>query len=350
MSVARQNGYRRLEFGPFSHRIHTRRCLILAVFGLFVIAAALAAMPLGSHDASLPELLTVLLDPVNATGEGHRIIIEFRLPRVIMAVLAGMMLGLSGAAMQSLTRTGLADPGLLGVKEGASLSVIVLILYAPAVSLYVRPFVGMAGGLVSALLVAGIARDLTRTRFVLIGIGFSWLLSAMLSIILTTSDIRDVQTAMVWLAGSLNAASWDIVPIALVSAISGAAILFATARASNVAVLGDSLAAGLGISLHKLAILRLVAPVLLTAVCVSCAGSIGFVGLIAPHMTRLAMRGAGQTALLTGSALCGAALVLAADTIGRLAFAPLQLPAGIVLAIIGVPVLLFLLWKRRDLL
>lgn len=350
MSVARQNGYRRLVFGPFSHRIHMRRCLVLVLLGLFVIALALAATPLGSHEAGVKELLAVLFDPARATGEGHRIIIEFRLPRVIMAVLAGMMLGLSGAALQSLTRNGLADPGLLGVKEGASLSVIALILYAPSASLYLRPFVGMAGGLLSALLVAAISRDLTRTRFVLIGIGLSWLMSAALSIILTTSDIRDVQTAMVWLAGSLNAASWEIVPIALVSAISGAAILFATARASDAAVLGDPIATGLGISLHKLAILRFIAPVLLTAVCISCVGSLGFVGLIAPHMTRLAMRGAGQTALLSGSALYGAALVLMADSIGRLAFAPLQLPAGIVLAIIGVPVLLLLLWKRRDLL
>ncbi|EJK85313.1 iron ABC transporter permease [Rhizobium sp. AP16] len=350
MSVARQNGYHLVVLGPMSRRVHMRSCVVLVLLCLFVVAMALVTAPLGSHEAGFRELLTVLFDPAQATGESHQIIRDFRLPRIIMAVLCGAMLGLSGAALQALTRNGLADPGLLGVKEGASLSVITLILFVPSAGLYLRPLVGMAGGFLSALLVASLARDLTRMRFVLIGIGVSWLMSAALSVILTTSDIRDVQTAMVWLAGSLNAVSWDVVPIALVCATLGAAILFLTAAAADAAVLGDPMAIGLGVSLRRLSILRFVASVLLTAACVSCVGSLGFVGLIAPHMARLAICGSGQSMLLAGSALFGAALVLIADSIGRLAFAPLQLPAGIVLAIVGVPVLLLLLWKRRNLL
>lgn len=349
MSIAAQNGYRRLGFGPLSRRIHVRSFVLCTLLALVVTALALLAAPLGSHEAGFRDLLTVLFDPAQTTGENHAIIREFRLPRIIMAVISGAMLGLSGAAMQSLTRNGLADPGLLGVKEGAGLTVIGLMLFFPSASLSLRPLVGMAGGLASALIVAAIARDVSRMRFVLVGIGFSWLMSAALSVILTTSDIRDVQTAMVWLAGSLNAASWEIVPIALACALAGAAILFLTSAAADAALLGDQAATGLGVSLRRLSILRFAAPVLLTAACVACVGSLGFVGLIAPHMTRLAIRG-GQTALLAGSALFGAALVLIADSIGRLAFAPLQLPAGIVLSIVGVPVLLLLLWKRRNLL
>ncbi|NNU40344.1 iron ABC transporter permease [Rhizobium sophorae] len=349
MSTAAQNGYRRLGFGPLSRRIHGRSFVLCTLLALLVATLAFLAAPLGSHEAGVRDLLTVLFAPIEATGQSHAIIREFRLPRIILAVTSGAMLGLSGAAMQSLTRNGLADPGLLGVREGAGLAVIGLMLFFPSANLSLRPLVGMAGGLASALIVVAIARDLSRMRFVLVGIGLSWLMSAALSVILTTSDIRDVQTAMVWLAGSLNAASWEIVPIELVSMLAGAAILFLTSAAADAALLGDQAATGLGVRLRRLSILRFTAPVLLTAVCVACVGSLGFVGLIAPHMARLAIRG-GQTALLAGSALFGAALVLIADSIGRLAFAPLQLPAGIVLSIVGVPVLLLLLWKRRNLL
>ena len=125
------------------------------------------------------------------------------------------------------------------------------------------------------------------------------------------------------------------------------ALLLFTARAADVALLGNHAATGLGVRTARLALLRVLAPVVLTAACVSCVGSIGFMGLIAPHMARLVMRG-GQTALLMGSAVLGALLVLLADTVGRLAFLPLQLPAGIVISLIGGPFFLLLLWQRRD--
>ena len=125
------------------------------------------------------------------------------------------------------------------------------------------------------------------------------------------------------------------------------ALLLFTARAADVALLGNQTATGLGVRTSRLALLRVLAPVLLTAACVSCVGSIGFVGLIAPHMARFLLRG-GQTTLLMGSAALGALLVLLADTLGRLAFLPLQLPAGIVISLIGGPFFLVLLWARRD--
>ncbi|ADF63883.1 iron complex transport system permease protein [Enterobacter cloacae subsp. cloacae ATCC 13047] len=257
------------------------------------------------------------------------------------------MLGMAGAAMQSITRNGLADPGLIGVKEGCSAAVLLLIFQFPALGLAWRPLVGMAGGLITALLVVALARDISRPRFILIGIGVSWAFSAAMGIFMTTADVRDVQTAMLWLAGSLHAANWTLVGIAAAWAAPAFALLLFTARAADVALLGNHAATGLGVRTARLALLRVLAPVVLTAACVSCVGSIGFVGLIAPHMARLVMRG-GQTALLMGSAVLGALLVLLADTVGRLAFLPLQLPAGIVISLIGGPFFLLLLWQRRD--
>ncbi|HDY8473296.1 TPA: iron chelate uptake ABC transporter family permease subunit [Klebsiella pneumoniae] len=138
-----------------------------------------------------------------------------------------------------------------------------------------------------------------------------------------------------------------LLAVAFCWALPGAIILFCTARAADVALLGDRTAIGLGVRLQQLTVLRFFAPVLLTSASVSCVGSLGFVGLMAPHMARFVLRG-GQVSLLCGSALIGALLVLATDTLGRLAFAPLQIPAGIVIALVGCPFFVILLWRRRD--
>jgi iron complex transport system permease protein len=249
--------------------------------------------------------------------------------------------------MQSITRNGLADPGLIGVKEGASVVVLALILFFPAVGLVWRPLAGILGGALVALLVLVLARDCSRPRFILIGIGVSWTLAAAVGIFMTTADVRDVQTAMIWLAGSLHAATWTLLLVAFLWALPGTLILFLTARAADVALLGDRTAVGLGVRLQQLTLLRFFAPVLLTSASVSCVGSLGFVGLMAPHMARFLLRG-GQVSLLCGSALIGALLVLFTDTLGRLAFAPLQIPAGIVIALVGCPFFILLLWRRRD--
>ena len=225
--------------------------------------------------------------------------------------------------------------------------VLTLILVFPSLSLVWRPVAGMLGGLLVALLVIVLARDLSRPRFILIGIGVSWTLSAAMGLFVTTADIRDVQTAMTWLAGSLHAATWPLLAVAVVWALPAVLILYLTARAADVALLGNQMASGLGVRLSRLTLLRFFAPVLLTAASVSCVGSLGFVGLMAPHMARFLLRG-GQVALLSGSALIGALLVLLTDTIGRLAFAPLQIPAGIIISLIGCPFFILLLWRRRD--
>jgi iron complex transport system permease protein len=345
--LSRTAGYRATRFGRISFLLHPRIATSCLVLCLGVITFALVSLPIGSFDIRLPELLQTLLNPDAATAEHRYIVWDLRLPRLLMAVLSGLMLGLSGAAMQSITRNGLADPGLIGVKEGAAAFVLSLIILFPQTPVFWRPFAGMFGGLVVATLVIVIARDMSRARFILVGIGVSWLFSAAIAVFMTTANIRDVQTALIWFAGSLHAATWPLVAIAAFWTIAGGTLLYLSARAADVAMLGDGAAVGLGVRLGRLAFLRFAAPVLLTAASVSCVGSLGFVGLVAPHMARLII-GGNQTALLTGSALMGAALVLIADTIGRLAFAPLQIPAGIVMSVLGVPFFLLLLWQRRD--
>ncbi|MCG5233689.1 FecCD family ABC transporter permease [Xanthobacter oligotrophicus] len=345
-SPARAAGYRRLAAGPLALRFRPRAAAISAALLLVLMAAGLFALASGSLPITLAEVLAALARS-GARADVAHVVSEIRLPRVIMALLAGAALGLSGAAMQALTRNGLADPGLVGVKEGASVAVLALILAFPAVDAAWRPPVGMAGGLAVAFVVTMLARDLSGVRFVLVGIGVSWLLAAGLLVFITTADINDVETALVWLAGSLHAADWALIPALAFWSGLGTLVLIATARAADAALLGDGVAKGLGVRLKTMKALGLAAPVLMTAAAVSCVGSLGFVGLMAPHMARFLV-GGGQAAVLTASALLGAALVLAADTAGRLLFAPLQIPAGVVMTLAGVPLFLLLLWQRRD--
>lgn len=330
----------------FSLRLNRRRvALCLSLAGLLALATVLA-LATGSSDAGLAEVLAYFAGPDSQTG-AISVIGDLRLPRVMLALMTGAMLGLAGASLQTLTRNGLADPGLLGVREGASLAVIGLMLAYPQAPQALHPLVGIVGGVAATVITVGISRSLSGIRFILVGIGVSWLLSALIALILTAADINRVQAAMVWIVGSLANTSQESLLLPLAFLAVGAGLLVVTARAAEVAQLGDTTALALGVPLSRLSIARTLAPVLLTAAAVSCAGSLGFVGLVAPHLSRMLI-GGGQAALLAGSAVLGAGLVLVADTLGRTLFAPLQIPAGIMLAIIGVPVLLALLWRRRH--
>ncbi len=327
-------GFRPLAFASRQLLLRPAALKIAASIVLTLLALGLYSLSRGSYPLPASTLARALLAPQEMGEQPRFILFDIRLPRILMALLCGAMLGL-------------ADPGLIGVKEGASIVVLALVLFFPAVGLVWRPLAGMVGGIAVALLVLTLARDCSRPRFILIGIGVSWSLAAAVGIFMTTADVRDVQTAMIWLAGSLQTATWPLLAVAFCWALPGAIILFCTARAADVALLGDRTAVGLGVRLQQLTMLRFFAPVLLTSASVSCVGSLGFVGLMAPHMARFVLRG-GQVSLLCGSALIGALLVLATDTLGRLAFAPLQIPAGIVIALVGCPFFVILLWRRRD--
>ena len=208
-------GFRAIRIGRLSALVRPRTLACLTLLAL----VALSLLGFGLTHGSLPiptsAIGRALFSPESLTAETRYIVMDIRLPRLLMAVLCGAMLGMAGAAMQSITRNGLADPGLIGVKEGCSAAVLLLIFQFPALGLAWRPLVGMTGGLLTALLVIALARDISRPRFILIGIGVSWAFAAAMGVFITTADVRDVQTAMLWLAGSLHAANWMRVSRAL---------------------------------------------------------------------------------------------------------------------------------------
>jgi len=334
--------HRTITLSAQAYRTHII-CMLMALLMLLTFASVAA----GSHGTRLSELLPALFQSDQASTQDSAIIRDIRFPRACLAALVGAMLGMAGAAMQSLTRNDLAEPGLIGIKEGASVSIVALIILMPATPLIWRPVVGVAGGLAAGLIAFSISHTLSRLRFVLVGIGVSWTLAAFLSLLITTANIRDVQTALLWLAGSLHTASWDYVKIAAPVGAFGALGFLVTSRDSTILMLGDTAAKSLGVALKVHIITRLVIIVVLTATSVTCAGSLGFIGLIAPHAARLII-GRDDIALTFGSALLGALIVLTADNVARLAFAPLQIPTGIVVASIGAPLMLTLIWTRRH--
>lgn len=239
-------GLRALRVGAFSALVRPKALVCLAVLTLAACLLTAFGLTHGSLPVPASAIGRALFYPESLTSETHYIVMDIRLPRLLMAVLCGAMLGMAGAAMQSITRNGLADPGLIGVKEGCSAAVLLLIFQFPALGLGWRPLVGIAGGLLTALLVVALARDISRPRFILIGIGVSWAFAAAMGVFMTTADVRDVQTAMLWLAGSLHAANWTLVSIAAAWSLPAFALLLLTARAADVALLGNHAAAGLG--------------------------------------------------------------------------------------------------------
>lgn len=320
---------------------------LVAMFAV-LFAGALAATGIGSMSIPVHALLS-WLSGSGANTTQSLVLGQLRLPRILLALVCGAALGAAGAAMQSTTRNGLADPGLIGVKEGTVIAVVAALLFLPQLSPFWRPFLGLAGGAVVAITVISIARSLSGLRFVLIGIGISWLLSSGIALFMTMARISEVQTAMIWLGGSLHAASWLDLELVVPWVVAGFAVLFATTRSADAAMLGDMTATGLGVRSRWLDAARLSASVMLTCACASVVGGLGFVGLVAPHLARLSF-GSAQMPLLFGSVAFGSLLVLLADTMGRTVFAPIQIPAGILMAVLGLPFFLALMWQRRDVL
>lgn len=338
--------------------VRTRRqglALRLPLWGLFaamLLSLALVllfagSMVAGSYDIDLPTLLATLAGETVSKSIDN-VVWQFRMPRTLAAMLVGAMIASSGAALQNVTGNSLADPSLVGISQGAALAVVGAIVVFPATPPEMRPLLALVGALVVAGLIQGLSagqRGPSPVRFILIGIGLSAFISSLTSAMMTYGDIDRVMSALAWLAGSVNAATWRDVSILAGWCVVLLPLLMLLSRAMAALRLGEATAIGLGAEVRAVRLGLVGIGVGLAAVATAVVGPIGFVGLVAPHAARrLAHTGAGLHLLLT--TLCGALLVAAADLIGRAAFAPVQLPAGLLTALIGVPIFIVLL--RRS--
>ncbi len=311
--------------------------LVSAALGIVFLSATLGPQPINPFDCGDIE---------------REILVSVRLPRVAVAVLMGMALGASGAVLQGILKNPLADPYILGISSGAALSatiglVSVAFILGPF-SIPVSAFIGAS--LTSALVGVFGWREgkLLPERLLLAGVGLSFLLSALLMFLISTSSHEGMRRALLWIFGDLSLADWSVIPYGATFILTGLLMASSRAKALNALMLGDDIAHSLGFAVHRERLLFFAAVSLMTSASVALGGTIGFVGLLIPHMVRF-LAGPDNRSVVPLSALYGGVFLCVADLIGRSILPPMEIPSGIITALVGSPYFLFLL-RRRDIL
>lgn len=314
--------------------------LLLILCGIFFIIS----LGIGAVSISPVEVIAAIL----GRGESnHAFIIEnYRLPRIILALLVGSGLAVSGAVLQGIIRNPLASPDVIGFTKGAGLAAAIVILLFPKSPIYMLPVSAFMGAAVVAvvLYLFSYKQGAKPATLALVGIALGALCHAGIQYLMIKFPIG-INAALVWLTGSLWGRSWIHVEGLLPWMISLLPLTYILAVKLDILNLGDSVAEGLGENVKRSRLVLLAVAVALAGSCVAVAGSIGFVGLVAPHMARRLV-GARHMLLIPVAAMLGSILVLIADTLGRWILLPVEIPAGLITAIIGAPYFLYLLRKE----
>ncbi|KQX14648.1 ABC transporter permease [Streptomyces sp. Root431] len=327
-------------------RSRARFLTVTAVLVAVVIGVGIAGVLLG--DSKL-----LLGDVVNwAQGQAGRtvtFVLDTRVPRVLAALFAGAALALAGTLVQAVTRNPLAEPGILGVSGGAALGAVLLVTTVPMAGSWGMAGAAFAGAAASSVLVFGLAArgGFQQNRLVLLGFGVAIAASALISLMIILTDPFNATKALTWLSGSTYGRTLpDVIPLVVVLAV-GAAVAFARRTELDLVSLDEDTPRLLGLGLGRARLGFLALSVLLTATAVAAAGTIGFVGLVAPHAAR-ALVGRQHARVVPVAVLLGAVLVCTADMVGRTVIAPAQLGAGLMTAVIGTPYFLYLLIRSRG--
>ncbi len=316
---------------------HSNGLLLITLF-LLAIISFLLSVSIGSVHLSVTQIIQALTS--HSQNFAHTIMMTLRLPRTVCAFITGGLLALAGALMQTLLRNPLADPYILGISGGAAVTSLLGLLLGFGAMLGLWALIGSLLAMFLVVMLSNIHRHFSSLRLLLTGIVIATGFSAIISFILTISPSQDLRSMLFWLMGDLSYAhfSWWQ-PIVLLVGMMMSLLL---AKPLNILSRGDLAARSLGINTHRLNLILYFLASLLTACAVSIAGSIGFIGLIIPHMLRL-LGNADHRFIIPGSVLLGGSVLMLADMFARTIAAPAQLPVGIITAIIGVPLFLLLL-------
>jgi iron complex transport system permease protein len=333
-----------LAFVQRLDRWRTRPRFWSLVLGSSVVVAAIGASGVGAARLPVAELSNALSDPHHP---GHAVLWDVRMPRIMGAIVVGAALGVAGALMQAIIRNPLADPGLLGVTAGAGLGGLVAIIGAPERPALV-PILAFVGGLAAVATVLVVSwssrRVVTPLRLVLTGVAVQAVLFSMIAL-LTFAFADRAPAFAAFTIGSLSGLGWHDLARVLPPAAIGVGLAIASTRTLDLLLLDDDSAAGVGLRVWRARTAMSVIAALLAAAAAGVAGLVGFVGLVVPNWVRVLV-GPGHRALLPLSAIGGALLLVCADTAARTLVAPLELPVGALLALVGGPYFLFVLWRR----
>jgi ferric citrate transport system permease protein len=317
--------------------------LLLSTFLLLLLLAGVSLVT-GAESLTIKTVLQTLING----GDQDFIVNYYRLPRILIAILVGMGLAISGVLTQGIIRNPLASPDLMGISGGAGLSACTVLLIWPNINNVWLPPVALLGGFSAALIIWLLNRwhSPSPARLALVGIAISAFLSSCINFLLVLHPV-EVNSAMIWLTGSLWGRNWDYLWPLLPWLIILVPFSFYLAWSLDLFALGEETANALGVDTQRLQVIALLSSVALASVSVAVCGTIGFVGLLAPHLARLLV-GSRHKLILPCAALIGALLVLSADTLARNLAPPLELPAGVLTAILGAPYFLFLLHRYKG--
>ncbi len=330
-----------------------RLALACAGGALLLAVAGLVGMLVGSVPITPGELWMAWSDPARLDPATATILLDLRLPRVLLGMLVGASLALAGSGFQGILRNPLADPYIVGTSAGAALgATLAIVLHLPSPLPWLSPvpalaFLGALGAMLAVYRLARIGNTLPVETFLLAGVVVGSFAGAMVSFLMTMAH-EDLPRVVFWLMGSLGQA--DASRVALVSPylLIGGVALYLLSPALNLASMGDEVAWSLGVDVERLKIRVILAGSLVTAAAVSASGLIGFLGLLVPHLARMLV-GPDHRVLMPASALGGAAFLVMADTVARTVGAPQEIPVGVVTAMVGAPFFFWLLHRRKGL-
>ncbi|GMK41727.1 iron ABC transporter permease [Paenibacillus sp. CCS19] len=338
------------RFG-IEQRRRKRSILVLSVLGALIVITFIISMNTGFIRLSPLDVLKTLFGM--GTSKQELILFDFRLPRIVISVLIGAGLAVSGCILQGVTRNALADPGLLGINAGAGLAVILFVCFYPSTSsvpVFGLPLLALLGAGLTALLIFGLAHKknegVSPTSLILTGIAVAAGINAAMIVLTLTLSPEQYQFVATWIAGSIWGANWKFVLALLPWIVILLPYVMWKANMMNILNLSDQTAAGLGAPIAASRGKLMFAAVALAGSCVAVSGGIGFVGLIGPHLARTLV-GPKHQQLLPASAMVGALLTIIADTISR-SMSSAEIPTGVVVAVIGAPYFLYLLARTKS--
>jgi iron complex transport system permease protein len=330
-------------------RVTLRRTLIAC--GLLAIAVVLAVVGMaliGSESlparASLCAIASLGTADCGLSRDQFDILFQIRLPRILLAAAVGGSLATAGASYQALLRNPLAEPYLLGVSNGAAVGTMIALVFFGA-NEWSRPVLAFAGALVATLAVYQLARGragATPERLILAGVIVTTFLSSVIVFVTTLMDATRIRSFTFWLLGDLSGTTKTLLPVAIAMAVLGTVALTLNARSLNLLMLGERDAFDLGVEVGRVRIVVFVVASLLVGSSVAASGSVGYVGLVVPHLVRLSL-GSDNRISIPAAALGGALFVIVADTVARTIIAPRELPVGAITALIGAPLFIYLL-------
>ena len=338
--------------GVRKNRATLRRTLITcAVLLLVLVGAIVLAALIGSErlptTATLCAVASFGRSGCGLTSDQFDILFQIRVPRILLAAAVGGSLATAGASYQALLRNPLAEPYLLGISNGAAVGTMTALVFLGAYE-WSRPLLAFAGALIATLAVYRLARGragATPERLILAGVIVTTFLSSVIVFVTTMMDVTRIRSFTFWLLGDLSSTSETLLPVSIIIAIAGTLLLTANARSLNLLMLGERDAFDLGVEVGRVRITVFLIASLLVGSSVAASGSVGYVGLVVPHLVRLSL-GSDNRLTIPAAAIGGALFVIIADSVARTLIAPRELPVGAITALIGAPLFIYLL-KRN---